>query len=544
MILTESCSFLWAIFQLQLLCQSSSPVHTLGDLPMSLDEMYDRILKGIARERQEFAQCLFQCLAVSVRPLCMKELAAILAIHFGTGAHHPEQTILIILSVCPSLITVINMNGSRVVQFSHSSVKEYLKSERLSNAGEPLSRYHILPHSAHAILAQVSLDVLFAIDDQVGKSMMNFLVATYAAQYWVEHAQFDDVSSRIKYLMERLFDPSKSYFATWVQIYDIDHPFHKGMSTSSPTPPEAVPLYYAVLCGFRGLVEHLIFTYRQDINAKGGYYGTPLHAAIAKENVSITTLLLEHGADVAALNNRQLTPLHEASRHGNLDLMELLLNYHAQINACDGDGKTPLTHTPFKGFLDAALFLLRNGATTDSRDNYGWTPLMSASQGGHLDIVRLLIENGATAEYNDNNGWTPLMLASHGGHLDVVSLLLENGATADTSNNNGWTPLILPSLGGHLDVVQSLLQNGATADTHNVDGWTPLTLASRGGHLDVVLLLLRNGATIDSRDGDGRAALISASQATHLDVVLLSLKNSATLDFRDDRGWTPLMTAS
>src|SRR6266850_2061368 len=121
MILTELCSFLWAIFQLQLLHQSSSPIHrSLHDLPKSLDERYDRILKGIARKRQGYAQCLFQCLAVSVRPLRVEELAYILAVYFGAGANHkrivnsppndPEQTIL---SVCPSLNIIVNIDGSQ-----------------------------------------------------------------------------------------------------------------------------------------------------------------------------------------------------------------------------------------------------------------------------------------------------------------------------------------------------------------------------------------------------------------------------------------------
>jgi ankyrin repeat protein len=583
MILTELCSFLWAIFQLQLLRQSSSLVHgSLDDLPKNLDETYDRILKGIAQKRQAYAQCLFQCLSVSVRPLRVEELAYILPIYFGVAANHkfianscpnnPEQTIF---SVCRSLISIIDMDGSQGIQFSHSSVKEYLKSERLANAGEPLSQYHILPHSAHALLAEVSLHILLAIDVQVGKIIRNISFVTYAAQYWVEHAQFGYVSPRVKCLMERLFDHSKPHFATWVWIYDIDHPFRERMHVLSPTPPEAVPLYYAVLCGIRGLVEHLIFTCPQDINARGGYYGTPLHAAIAKENVGVTTLLLERGVDVAALNNHRLTPLHKASQRGNIDLMKLLHKHHAQINARDGDGRTSLSHTASEGFLDGASFLLRNGASVDSRNNCGWTPLMFASQGGHLDVVQLLLQNGATADSRNNNRWTSLMLASRGGHLDVVRLLLRNGATADSLHNPGMNPLMLASRNEHLDVVLLLLRNGATLDPPDGDGWTalmsvsqtldavllslknggtldfrddrgwtPLMAASQGGHIDVMRSLLRNGAAIDSCDHGGWTPLMAASQGGHMDVVHVLIQGGAAVDFRDDGGWTPLMVAS
>jgi hypothetical protein len=51
-------------------------------------------------------------------------------------------------------------------QFSHFSVKEYLTSERLAQAEEHLSYYHILPEPAHTVLARASLSVLLQLDDK------------------------------------------------------------------------------------------------------------------------------------------------------------------------------------------------------------------------------------------------------------------------------------------------------------------------------------------------------------------------------------------
>jgi hypothetical protein len=39
--------------------------------------------------------------------------------------------------------------------------------------------------------------------------MKNFPLATYETRYWVDHAQFENVSSRIKDVMTRLFDAAK-----------------------------------------------------------------------------------------------------------------------------------------------------------------------------------------------------------------------------------------------------------------------------------------------------------------------------------------------
>src|ERR1700747_157624 len=142
--------------------------------------------------------------------------------------------------------------------------------------------------------------------------MPNYRFAIYAARYWVDHARFEDVSMGVNNAMKRLFDGTRPHFAAWVWIYDIDFPSREIMFTAHPTPPEAVPLYYATLCGFRDLVEHLIVSCPEDSNARGGLHWTALHAAVVKGNMDIMRLLVENGADVNALNHRKCAPLHEA----------------------------------------------------------------------------------------------------------------------------------------------------------------------------------------------------------------------------------------
>jgi len=253
----ELLRFRWVACQLETLKRSlpSAIRRALDNLPESLDGTYDRILKGISQGTQEYAQRLLQCLAVSIRPLRVEELADILTIQFHVGTlpqydanWRPENSEEEVLSVCSSLITIVDMDGSRVVRFSHFSVKEYLTSERLANAGNGLSQYHIHSHSAHMILAKASLSALLVLDAEVNKDRMkNFPLAIYAAQYWVDHARLHNVSSRIRDAMEHLFDPGKPHFAAWVWIHDVDHPFREMMFEACPSPPTAVPLYYATM---------------------------------------------------------------------------------------------------------------------------------------------------------------------------------------------------------------------------------------------------------------------------------------------------------
>jgi Ankyrin repeats (many copies) len=343
MISHNTCRFRWAFCQLETLrhCYPANLQDTLLELPESLDDTYKRTLSGIERAKREFAYRLFQCLTVSNGPLRVEELADLLAIRFDSQKrpiYHVDFRLKdaheAVLSTCSSLIAIVNVDDTPMVQFAHFSVKEYLISDRLAIAGPDLSPYHVDPQLAHTMLAQVSLSVLLGLDKVDKKSMKHFPLAIYAAWHWVAHAQFEDVSASIENEMDRLFDPNKPYFATWVWIYDIDYPFREHMFTDNPLDarPEAVPLYYATLCGFYSLAKRIILKHPRDVNARGGYHVTPFHAALAKGNTQIALLLLDHGADINALDNDDLSPLHKSSRGGRCDVAEFLIEHRANVN--------------------------------------------------------------------------------------------------------------------------------------------------------------------------------------------------------------------
>jgi hypothetical protein len=192
----------------------------LSDLPKGLDVTYGHILLGIDEEKREYAQRLFRCLTVSIRPLRVEELAEIFAIRFDEAVlptfnpdWRPVDANEAVLSACSSLISIVDVGGSQIVQFAHFSVKEFLTSEKLANAEEPLSSYHIPPESAHTTLALTSLGVLLQLDDKIDRNAIrHFPLALYAAQYWIDHAQFGHMSSQARDMMERLFDPLRPHF--------------------------------------------------------------------------------------------------------------------------------------------------------------------------------------------------------------------------------------------------------------------------------------------------------------------------------------------
>ena len=63
-------------------CFPPSVRRILEELPDSLDETYERILREIRKSNQGLARRLMQCLVAAVRPLQVKELAEVLAFDF------------------------------------------------------------------------------------------------------------------------------------------------------------------------------------------------------------------------------------------------------------------------------------------------------------------------------------------------------------------------------------------------------------------------------------------------------------------------------
>ena len=491
-----------------------------------------RVLRQIPLANQAHAHRMLQCLMVAVRPLRVEELAELLAFEFDAaqggipkyrGAWRLDDQTQAVLSTCSSLVTIVDSeDGGRIVQFSHFSVKEFLMSDRLGN----LSRYHIHPISAHTILTQACLGVLLHLDHRIDKESVKSLpLSEYAAQHWVEHAQYGDVASRVKAGMETLFNPYKPHFATWIGIHDIENPMghwrhfpHLGISPN-PTPN---PLYYSVLCGFYFLVMHLATKHPPFVNAICGQYRFPLFAALSADHFDIAELLLEHGADVNVRDTMGETILLKVLSRPQRNLVNkvrLLLKHAADVNAFDVALKSPLHLAESEGEFEVAQILIKHKADVSSPDIDGKTPLhvlserWTRNESDVLNHARFLLEHGAEANRRDKNNQTPLLLAMGRGWFKLARILLQYGADANAENDNGMTPLQLLSEyltyneGDVLNPARFLLQHGAEANRRDRNNQTPLLLAMGRGWFKLARILLDYGADANAENNNGMTSL-------------------------------------
>jgi len=316
-------------------------------------------------------------------------------------------------------------HNARVVQFSHFSVKEFLTSPRLAAPIRDVSHYYVGLEPAHTIMAQACLSVLLRSDVRVDHDRNNSPMAKYAAEHWTTHARFENVSSYLRQPMERLFDVDRPYFASWLKLHDIDtpppyeSPFWQIAREKSP----AGPIYYAALCGFRDLAEHLIVKNSHDVKASGGLFLTPCVAALAGRHFELAHLLHCHGSSVNTRSRKGISPLHSASFFGDLEIIRILLEYGADINAQNEGGATPLHWAASSGNPEVVRVLLEQKANPNISRHAGPTPLHNAVRRGSAPMVRLLLEHGVGVDVVDEEGKTALQSARESGYDDIVTLL-------------------------------------------------------------------------------------------------------------------------
>ena len=455
-------------------------------------------------------------------------------------------------------------------------------SNRLMSSLRDISRYHIRLRSAHTILTQACLGLFLYSDDHVTpESVLCFPLGRYAAIHWFEHAHFEDVASCVKDGIETLFDLDKPHFAVWADMYDNTQ-FPWAVLGDSQM---RNPLYYSVICGIDGLIEHLAFKHPHFITAVGGESQNPLLGALVHNRLKAAEFLLEHGADVDArgVNSRTILLIvisdsERYSRRFNYDnvpnMVKLLLKHGADVNARDNSLTSPL-HFMGNCQLEVARILLKHKADVNAHDKNGKTPLHELlgnrewyQEQVSNDHVRLLLEYGADVNRRDKNNDTPLHLAILWNHFKIAIILLENGADANAKNHKNLTPLHI--LSEHwtrlmrrgtrvnsidippqttrqdlLELARTLLERGADANSENSFGMTLLQILTESEFDEVddhnfARLLLEHGAEANRLDVNNDTLLHLAIRWDQLKVAEILLVHGADPNATGNIGETPL----
>ncbi|MBI5294775.1 MAG: ankyrin repeat domain-containing protein [Chloroflexi bacterium] len=100
--------------------------------------------------------------------------------------------------------------------------------------------------------------------------------------------------------------------------------------------------------------------------SRNALQATPLHSAVAADNLEIVDLLVANGADPNTREQGGFAPLHLAAQNGNMDIIRALIFGGADLDAHSDDGKLPVDMALDANQEEAARLLLE-GITRRTR---------------------------------------------------------------------------------------------------------------------------------------------------------------------------------
>jgi len=132
------------------------------------------------------------------------------------------------------------------------------------------------------------------------------------------------------------------------------------------------PFAAAAIGKFDYILKHIN---KSNVNFVDGSYRTPLHWSCVGQQIAVSRLLLEIGADALARDDTGYTPMHHAVRSvGSAELAAVLLKHGAEANARSSRGFTPLHVAAICEDPDTIGLLVAHGAKLDDADDEGLTP--------------------------------------------------------------------------------------------------------------------------------------------------------------------------
>jgi cytohesin len=99
-----------------------------------------------------------------------------------------------------------------------------------------------------------------------------------------------------------------------------------------------------------------------DVRARNSFINTPLQVALLTGSEGTARVLLERGADPLVRQERGFAPIHAAAFLGRRDLVDLLLDKGADINARGNDGRNAITEALRGGHPELVDYLRAKGA--------------------------------------------------------------------------------------------------------------------------------------------------------------------------------------
>ncbi|KAI9196406.1 hypothetical protein LWI28_023641 [Acer negundo] len=398
-----------------------------------LDSVYSAAADGDIDKFQQHAGVLDQILTPYGN--------TILHIHITARNSQNMDFVREILEMCPELLLKTNKKGETllhmVARHGHADVAKYL----LQECKKPYQN-----------------------DSELG--IKNTRQIDAAVKYGTENKGLDFMERR-----NRLKDEGASATSQMLQMINEakDTALHeavrynhldvvKVLTVEDPELPYAAnnagetPLYLAAKRGYADVLQEILSTCISPVD-HGPCSRTALHATVIRNNIGITTLLVDdRRVNKSKQDEQGRTPLHLAALLGRIVIAKKLINEDkSAAYKADNKGKTPLHLAAGFGRVGIMRELIsRCPGCCELVDNRGWNVFHFASTSKNSKAVELILRYpslGNLLNEKDEKGNTPFLQAASmnfiitNPKMDLLVFNNENHNAADIVDEHSLKPL-------------------------------------------------------------------------------------------------------
>lgn len=157
---------------------------------------------------------------------------------------------------------------------------------------------------------------------------------------------------------------------------------------------------------------------------------TPLNLAVHNDDIEISKVLINNGADINIQNNIKDSPYLYAGAEGRTEILrEMLKKAQPDLSKHNRFGGNALIPAAEKGHIENVKMLLEHGQEDINYQNvFGYTALIEVvalreSNQVYKDIIKILLEYGADQTLRDNSGKTALDYVIQKNDIELIKLL-------------------------------------------------------------------------------------------------------------------------
>ena len=251
-------------------------------------------------------------------------------------------------------------------------------------------------------------------------------------------------------------------------------------------------------------------------NAYSGEGAALINAVISKDKNEVYNMIVNSNNDYSVINaenSKGETALYHAIKNNDVLITQILLNSGADVNKkLDKLDTSYLIEAAKDTLVTITRLLLEKGADVNfQRKSDETTALMIAIKNGHIPYIELLLNNEAKDFFGK-----AIFLAFQYKQRDIVKLLIKYGFDINAKNEYGDNVLIMSISGDNIDLLKDIIDLGGDVNSVNVkDGGfvSALIIAAFLGKPDFVKLLIDHGADIHYKNAKGYNALDYAKRS-------------------------------